>query len=88
MTEKTVISVDEYESLKSRLVESNTIIHNLIVANQAAWIEWQRGRGCEHAMRWVHNGLVGPGHIPDEDQNEAQKFFDENYLEFGKVTEQ
>ena len=72
------------EELEKRLIESNTIIHNLIVANQAAWIEWQHGAGCEKAMVWIHNGLVGPGHIPEDTETDAQKFFDAHILEYGK----
>ena len=88
MSQKIVISVDEYEGLKQRLIEANTIINNLIVANQAAWIEWQHGKGAEKAMVWVHNGLVGPGHIPDDDVVDAQLYFDANVLEYGKQVSQ
>lgn len=42
------------------------IVHDQVVANQSAWIEWQHGKGAESAMTWVHNGLAGPGQIPDE----------------------
>lgn len=41
--------------------------NDLIVTMQAAWIEWQHGRGAEAAMEWIQNTLVGPGQIPDED---------------------
>ncbi len=78
----------EKEQLKKRLIEANTIINNMVVANQAAWIEWQHGRGAEHAMVWIHNGLVGPGHIPSDDNLNAQKFFDANTLDYGKQVEQ
>jgi len=57
------------------------IIHDMTVAEQAAWIEWQHGRGAEAAMSWIHNGLEGPGHIPDEDVpygKEPQAWFDAN----------
>jgi hypothetical protein len=57
------------------------IIHDMVVAQQAAWIEWQHGEGAEAAMRWIHNGLCGPGHIPDEDApygKEPQAYFDAN----------
>ena len=87
-----MISVDEYEGLKQRLIEANTIINNLIVANQAAWLEWQHGKGAENAMVWIHNGLVGPGHIPDDSdddcETDAQKFYDANVLEYGKQASQ
>lgn len=57
------------------------ILHDQVVANQAAWIEWQHGGGAERAMEWVQNGLFGPGHIPDEDEQwgkDAQAYYDAN----------
>ena len=65
--------------LKSALRTGNTIIHNHVVTMQAAWIEWQHGKGAEEAMAWIHNELCGPGHIPDESEEfgkEAQPWFD------------
>lgn len=53
-------------------------IHNMVVAEQAAWIEWQHGAGAEDAMQWIENGLIGPGHIPDHDGKSAQEYFDAN----------
>lgn len=61
--------------------ELSKIIHNMTVAQQAAWIEWQHGAGAEAAMQWIENGLAGPGHIPGEDEpygTEAQAYFDAN----------
>ena len=55
---------NEVEKLKKHSMFNATIIHNMVVANQSAWLEWKKGRGAERAMRWIHNGLVGPGHIP------------------------
>ncbi|WP_349984474.1 hypothetical protein ABRP17_016495 [Stenotrophomonas sp. WHRI 8082] len=57
------------------------ITHDHVTANQAAWIEWQHGRGADAAMGWIHSGLWGPGLIPDEDEpygKEAQAYFDAN----------
>lgn len=65
--------------------ELGSIIHDLTVANQAAWIEWKHGDGAEAAMQWVENGLAGPGLIPGEDDDgddanpllkDAQGYFD------------
>ena len=57
------------------------VLHDHIAGNQAAWIEWQHGAGAEAAMKWIQNGLAGPGHIPDEDApygREPQAWFDAN----------
>ena len=51
--------------------------NDLLVVMQAAWIEWQNGRGAEAAMQWIANTLAGPGLIPDENApyyNDAQSF--------------
>lgn len=71
----------EVVRLKALGSDLGRIIHDMTVAEQAAWIEWQHGRGAEAAMVWIQNGLVGPGHIPDEDEpygKEAQAWFDAN----------
>lgn len=71
----------EVERMKRTLNDLGKIIHDMVVAQQAAWIEWQHGRGAEVAMAWIQNGLVGPGHIPDEDEpwgKEAQAWYDAN----------
>ena len=54
-------------------------VHNMVVAEQSAWIEWQHGAGAEQAMSWIHNGLVGPGHIPKHEGMTAQAYFDAHY---------
>lgn len=59
----------------------NDFFHDMLVGQQAAWIEWQRGAGAEAGMKWIHNGLAGPGLIPPEDAawaKEPQAFFDAN----------
>lgn len=66
--------------------ELGGIIHDMTVANQAAWIEWQHGGGAEAAMEWIENGLAGPGMIPGESEDDiaeddpilkdAQGYFD------------
>lgn len=74
---------DAARNLDAAKMMSRTV-HDMVVANQAAWIEWQHGKGAEAAMSWVHNGLWGPGHIPDEDApygKEPQAFYDANCAE-------
>lgn len=60
------------------------IVHNMVVANQSAWIEWRHGKGADQAMAWIHNGLVGPGHIPGseaENGKEPQAWYDANIVD-------
>lgn len=56
------------------------IMNDLLVGNQAAWIEWQHGKGAEEAMVWVEGSLAGVG-VPDEDEpwaREAQAWYSAN----------
>lgn len=72
------------ERQKRLIDELSQIIHNMTVAQQAAWIEWRHGGGADAAMQWIENGLYGPGHIPDKDApygTEAQAYFDANQAE-------
>jgi len=80
---------EKIKKLKEQLQFSNTIIHNMVVANQAAWLEWQEGKGSEKAMSWIHNGLFGPGHIPDNtEKQKPQEWFDSNVVEHHEHTAQ
>lgn len=57
----------------------NQALRNVLVGNQSAWLEWDRGAGAEAAMEWIHNGLVGPGLIPKAEPGVgAQAWFDAN----------
>jgi hypothetical protein len=71
----------EITRLKAIIKELSEAIHDQVVAQQSAWIEWQHGDGAESAMTWIHNGLLTRGFIPDENQpygKEAQAWFDAN----------
>ncbi|KTT14746.1 hypothetical protein NS331_22615 [Pseudacidovorax intermedius] len=79
-----MLAEEERQKPDSTLNVMARLLHDQITANQAAWIEWQHGAGAEAAMAWVQNGLIGPGHIPDEDEpygREAQAWFDANCAE-------
>ena len=73
------------DSDKARIKELINIIHDMIVAQQSAWIEWRHGGGAKAGMQWIENGLSGPGNIPDESMSkyykDAQYFFDEQKSE-------
>ncbi|GAB0151064.1 hypothetical protein [Marinobacterium sp. BA1] len=69
------------ERLREGMQRDGEIMNNMIAANQAAWIQWQRGQGAEAAMVWVHNGLDGLGLIPDESEawsDDPQAYYDAN----------
>lgn len=56
----------EIEQLKDMIRDLNSIIHNQVVGMQAALIDAEHN-GPEHGLRWISNGLAGPGHLPDPD---------------------
>ncbi len=53
--------------LERRISEDAKMINDLLVSNQAAWIEWQRGKGAEEAMARVQSTLMGVG-VPGADE--------------------
>jgi len=73
--------MNELDRLRNTTKVLSNIIQDLIVTNQAAWIEYKHGKGAEAGMQWIENGLLGPGQIPDESDsqfyNDAQLFFNE-----------
>ena len=79
---------EEIKNLKEQLSIGNCIMHNMIVANQAAYIEHVAGNS-DKAMEWIENGLFGPGHIPEnEDKKSAQEWYNQNVVEiFGNTTQ-
>ena len=54
----------------------NYLFARNIIAMQSAVIEWENGKGAAAGMQWIWNTLFGPGQIPDEDEADAQAFFD------------
>ncbi|WP_440030432.1 hypothetical protein [Chromobacterium amazonense] len=57
------------------------LLHDNILAMQAAWIDWKHGAGADSAMEWIENTLDGPDLIPDEDEpnsQNAQAWYDAN----------
>lgn len=66
---------------EERYGELAAIFRDKIVGEQAAYIEWQHGKGADAGMQWIANGLGGPGFIPDENEpwgTEAQAYYDAN----------
>lgn len=54
----------------------NYLFARNIIAMQSAVIEWEKGKGAAAGMQWIWNTLFGPGQIPDEDETDAQAYFD------------
>jgi len=54
----------------------NYLFARNIIVMQSAVIEWEKGKGAAAGMQWICNALFGPGQIPDEDETDAQAYFD------------
>jgi hypothetical protein len=69
----------EIQRLEKTLNDFGKVIHDMVVGQQAAWIEWKHGKGAEEGMVWIHNALFGPGFIPYKDDpyvKDAQAYYD------------
>ncbi|MBL4765071.1 MAG: hypothetical protein JKX67_07315 [Colwellia sp.] len=66
---------------------SSQMIHNQVVANQSATIDALNNDDPAQGMKWIKNGLMGPGHLTNcidahETKVKAQDYFDEHELPF------
>jgi len=79
---------EQIKKLKEQLQLTNSIIHNMIVADQSAYIAYKNG-DIDNAFEWIENGLFGPGHLPENNNNlTPQKWYDTNSVEvFGHTTQ-
>jgi hypothetical protein len=76
---------DAERGARRAVIISTYSIERLTLAMQAAWIEWQHGRGAEHAMQWIENTLDGPGLIPEPEPGQgAQAYFDAQWAKVEK----
>jgi len=67
----------EAEHLRRHARETNDTFAHVILALQAAWIEWKHGDGAEHAMVWIENTLDGGDSLPASTAGtDAQAYFD------------
>lgn len=55
------------EQLQDMVRLNNQIIHDMIVRQQSALIEYRHGDGAESGLAWIEDGLFGPGTLPDYD---------------------
>ena len=64
-------------------VSYSNIIHNQVVANQSAVIDSIQSDSSEQGMVWIRNGLFGPGHLNEvqeqlDKKTPAQEYFNEH----------
>lgn len=59
-----------------RIKELDLMFGRYLLGMQSAVIEQEHGKGAEAAMRWIFNGLAGPGVFAPDDATDAQAYFD------------
>ncbi|MNG08470.1 hypothetical protein D3C84_918280 [compost metagenome] len=63
-----------------RIKELDLLFGRYLLGMRAAVIELDYGDGPEAAMRWIRNGLIGPGQLPPDDAFDAQAYFDREIM--------
>lgn len=69
----------ENEYIRNRYKELDLLIGKNILVMQAAIIEWQGTGDAKNGLAWIYNTLFGPGELPDEEEKDAQSYFDRKY---------
>jgi len=65
--------------IKNRHKELDLLIGKNILVMQAAIIEWQGTGDAKKGLAWIYNTLFGPGELPEEEEKDAQAYFDRKY---------
>ncbi|WP_417635069.1 ead/Ea22-like family protein [Enterobacter hormaechei] len=75
--------ISELESdnayIRNRHKELDLLIGKNILVMQATIIEWQGNGDAKKGLAWIYNTLFGPGELPDEEEKDAQAYFDRKY---------
>lgn len=67
------------EYIRKRYQELDLLIGKNILVMQAAIIEWQGTGDAKNGLAWIYNTLFGPGELPDEEEKDAQAYFNRKY---------
>ncbi len=67
------------EYIRKRYQQRDLLIGKNILVMQAAIIEWQATGDAKNGLAWIYNTLFGPGELPDEEEKDAQAYFDRKY---------
>lgn len=75
---------DENEYIRNRLKELDRMFGKNLLVMQAAVIDWRTTGDAKNGMAWIFNTLLGPGELPNEDEKDAQAYFDREYAPLDK----
>lgn len=75
---------DENEYIRNRFKELDRMFGKNLIVMQAAVIDWRTTGDAKNGMAWIFNTLLGPGELPNEDEKDAQTYFDREYAPLDK----
>lgn len=75
---------DENEYIRNRFKELDRMLGKNLIVMQAAVIDWRTTGDAKNGMAWIFNTLLGPGELPNEDEKDAQAYFDREYAPLDK----
>lgn len=70
---------DENEYIRNRFKELDRMFGKNLLVMQAAVIDWRTTGDARNGMAWIFNTLLGPGELPNEEEKDAQAYFDREY---------
>lgn len=77
MSKKTYEELEkENEYIRKRFHEADLMFGKNLLVMQAAIVEWQSTGEAKKGLAWIYNTLFGPGELPDENEKDAQAYFD------------
>lgn len=75
---------DENEYIRNRFKELDRMFGKNLLVMQAAIIDWRTTGDAKNGMAWIFNTLLGPGELPNEEEKDAQAYFDREYAPLDK----
>lgn len=78
----------ENEALRMQVKELDLTFGRYLLGMRASVVEWQHGKGADAAMKWIWNGLRGPGELPPEEETQAQAYFDREVVKIEEGLEE
>lgn len=75
---------DENEYIRNRFKELDRMFGKNLIVMQAAVIDWRTTGDAKNGMAWIFNTLLGPRELPNEDEKDAQAYFDREYAPLDK----
>lgn len=75
---------DENEYIRNRFKELDRMFGKNLLVMQAAIIDWRTTGDAKNGVAWIFNTLLGPGELPNEDEKDAQAYFDREYAPLDK----